>query len=461
MPNRTAIRICQRTSSAVRSLCSSRVGCFGLIATNTIGQGDTRSTGLRWICGNGGVIYRARKRYKWPGQAAVVSVVHVHKGSIAGPYILDGHLVDRFTAYLFHAGGSDDPERLAANEHKSFQGSIVLGMGFTFDDTDKKGVASPLSVMQRLIAKDPRNAERIFPYIGGEDVNDSPTYAHHRYVINFEDFPLLRKESGDSWFDLTEETRRAHLQEGIVAPNYPRPVAADWPDLLAIVEERVKPARNRDKREIRRKYWWKWGERTPALFEALKLRTSTLALSRVGQTMGVARISAAQVGAETIVFFPFAKQTAFAVMQSQTHGNWARFMASSMKDDLRYTPSDCFETFPFPANLETHIPLETAGEQYYDYRSALMVRNNEGRPRPTTASTIPVRWKPTSLNCGAFTMRWIGLCSMRMAGPNSNQSVTSFQSSTMTRTTKSPAARESVSATDGLTISATTFSPDC
>ena len=36
-------------------------GCFGLIATNTIGQGDTRSTGLRWICKHGGTIYRARK----------------------------------------------------------------------------------------------------------------------------------------------------------------------------------------------------------------------------------------------------------------------------------------------------------------------------------------------------------------------------------------------------------------
>ena len=39
--------------------------------------------------------------------------------------------------------------------------------------------------MHELIAKDPRNAERIFPYIGGEEVNDSPTHAHHRYVINF------------------------------------------------------------------------------------------------------------------------------------------------------------------------------------------------------------------------------------------------------------------------------------
>ena len=66
-------------------------GCFGLIATNTIAQGDTRSTGLRWICANSGVIYRTRERYKWPGQAAVVvSVVHVHKGALAGPFQLDG-----------------------------------------------------------------------------------------------------------------------------------------------------------------------------------------------------------------------------------------------------------------------------------------------------------------------------------------------------------------------------------
>ena len=53
-------------------------GTFGLIATNTIGQGDTRSTGLRWICKHGGTIFAATRRKKWPGQAAViVSVVYV------------------------------------------------------------------------------------------------------------------------------------------------------------------------------------------------------------------------------------------------------------------------------------------------------------------------------------------------------------------------------------------------
>ena len=58
-----------------------RDGVFGLIATNTIAQGDTRETGLRWICTHGGTIYAARKRVSWPGRAAVVvSVVHMIKG---------------------------------------------------------------------------------------------------------------------------------------------------------------------------------------------------------------------------------------------------------------------------------------------------------------------------------------------------------------------------------------------
>jgi hypothetical protein len=49
-----------------------------------------------------------------------------------------------------------------------------------------------------------------------------------------------------------------------------------------------------------------------------------------------------------------------------------------MKDDLRYTSSDCFETFPFPENWETNPTLEAVGKSYYEYRAELMVRNNQG-----------------------------------------------------------------------------------
>ena len=227
-------------------------GALGLIATNTIGQGDTRSTGLRWICNHGGVIYAATRRKKWPGQAAViVSVVHVGrldaavrvggaelKTPLNSPYELDNRPVPMITAYLFHAGGHDDPERLRANAGKSFVGSYVLGMGFTFNDSDTKGVASPIAEMHRLIAKDPRNAERIFPYIGGEEVNDSPTHAHHRYVINFGEMS-------------EEEARR-------------------WPDLMKIVEERVKPSRQNQGSIVNPSRWWMFARPATDLQEAIR-----------------------------------------------------------------------------------------------------------------------------------------------------------------------------------------------
>ena len=109
-----------------------RDGCFGLIATNTIRQGDTRHTGLRWICvKGGGTIYAARRRYKWPGAAAVVvSVVWVAKGPLPGPFDLDGKSVDLITAYLFHDGGHENPAVLAANAGKSFIGSYRPRHGF-------------------------------------------------------------------------------------------------------------------------------------------------------------------------------------------------------------------------------------------------------------------------------------------------------------------------------------------
>ena len=262
-------------------------GAFGLIATNTIAQGDTRASGLRWICQHGGEIFSVRRRVKWPGLAAVVvSVLHIGKGAVTDRKQIDGRDVERITAFLFHRGGHDDPVRLKANAGKSFQGSIVLGMGFTFDDTDKKGVASPLAEMHRLIEKDPRNREVIFPYIGGQEVNTSPTHAHHRYVINFRDYPLRREsvetvgagvpegsrvpadglvEPVTSWVDATDEQRRAWLQQGRVPLDYPGPVAEDWPDLLRIVAAQVKGTRASHSTAP----WWQFERLRPELYAAI------------------------------------------------------------------------------------------------------------------------------------------------------------------------------------------------
>ena len=389
-----------------------RDGAFGLIATNTIAQGDTRSTGLRWICEHGGEIYRARRRVKWPGLAAVVvSVLHVAKGrfpggaqhlddkaapdhgfgtlsagSFPGVKRLDGKAAKTITAFLFHRGGHDDPARLATNAGKSFQGSIVLGMGFTFDDTDTKGVATPLAEMHRLIEANPRNRQAIFPYIGGEEVNTSPTHAHHRYVINFRGWPLRREEKawearegvGESRADADDKRRRDLRRQPIVPHDYPEPVAADWPELLAIVEEKVRGQRGSHSTAP----WWQFERLRPELFVAIAGLKWVLVIN-CGATAhhAFAFLPPQMVFANTLAVLSFDTHAAFCALQSHPHEIWARFFGSSLEDRLRYTPSDCFETFPFPEGWETHPGLEAAGKAYYDFRAALMVRNGEGLTR--------------------------------------------------------------------------------
>jgi hypothetical protein len=354
--------------------------CFGLIATNTIGQGDTRATGLGAILGAGGSISRAIKRLQWPGEAAVVvSVVHVIKG-VSPPPILDRRQVSRISAYLVEGEMDGAPARLTADARRAFIGSYLLGMGFTFDDAAAaKGTAEPLAEMKRLVAKDPRNSERIKPYIGGEEVNNSPTHAHHRYAIDFFDFPLRREPSFKSWLNWSVERRRRGLREGIVPTDYPESVAADWPDLIEIVERRVKPERDDQKRKALRERWWQYAEKRPGLYATIAQLEHVL-VSNCGAAphLAIARMSAETVFAHTLAVFAFPDFASFCVVQSRVHEVWARFLASSMKDDLRYTPSDCFDTFPFPHMFETLSVLEGVGQIYHDHRAALMVARSEG-----------------------------------------------------------------------------------
>lgn len=357
-------------------------GALGLIATNTIGQGDTRQTGLTAILKVGGQIYRAIKRYQWPneGAAVVVSIVHLMKDE-ERPAVLDGRQVERISAYLIAGDFDDAPERLDANAGKSFQGSIVLGKGFTFDDSAAaKGEAESLDTMRGLIAKNPHNAERVKPYVGGDEVTNSPRHAHHRFVIDFEDFPLCRDPAAiHPWHRLQEEVQRAKLRSGIVSADYPYPVADDWPDLLDIVRRRVKPVRDKDNRPARRDRWWRFGDRQPGLYHELESCPSALAHSAAAAThQAFARVSPHNIFSHKLIVIPERSLALFPCLQSRVHELWNRFAGSTYADALTYNPSDVFETFPFPPNYEADAALEAIGQTYHDHRAELMVAADEG-----------------------------------------------------------------------------------
>jgi hypothetical protein len=339
-------------------------GSLGLIATNTLAQGDTRSSGLRWICLHGGTIYAARKRYKWPGVAAVVvSVVHILKGAYAGAKQLERRPVEKITAFLFPNGGHEDPKPLFANTRKSFMGSMVYGQGFTFDDSgpaddETPGIPSPIATMKRLIDENPSNAKVIFPYMGAEEVNSSPVHAHHRFVINFGE----RSE---------EECR------------------GEWPELMAIIERKVKPERIEKPGSYSRQ-WWLFGRRNLAGTEAISGCARVLVTgASATQYLAFPFLPAGKVFSHKLIVFPFETACNFCLLISQVHTIFAGFFSSTLEDRLTYNPTDCFETFPFPAALldanasdSAHEAkrqnLEAIGERYHQFRAELMVRNNEG-----------------------------------------------------------------------------------
>lgn len=322
-------------------------GTFGLIATNTIGQGDTRESSLLPILRAGGTIYAATRRLTWPGEAAVVvSVVHVGKNVEVKSPRLDGRQVRRISAFLMEGDTDESPKPLAANAHKAFQGSIVLGMGFTFDDIGAgDGVGQPTSLadMKQLVKTNPKNKKRIFPLIGGEEVNSDPTQRARRYVIDF----------GDESLDAVRQ---------------------DFPDLVGILRRKVKPERDKNKRDVRRDRWWQFAERQPALYAAI----STLPRALVNVIYGP-HLLFVMLEHNGIVFSNKLNVLAlpayehFGVLQSRVHETWVRTFSSTLKDDLAYTPTDCFETYPLPERLEANKIAGRIGEEYHSRRAAMMV----------------------------------------------------------------------------------------
>lgn len=342
-------------------------GTMGLIATNTILQGDTRATGVGYLVSQGAEIYEAQENVPWPGAAAVtVTILNVRKG-LKLPTVHGSLNVTLAPATLVATASTLDFRRsargLMQNSGLSFQGSVVLGKGFVLTPEERSS----------LVTRNRKNAERIFEYLGGEEVNTSPTQSPHRHVISF---GSMSEEESDS-----------------------------WPDLLAIVREKVKPERDKNNREVRRKYWWRFGEVAPALYAAIAPLDRCLVTSRVTKHLCVSFQPTDRVFADRLYVFPVESWTFFAVMQSRIHEPWARLLSSTMKTDLNYSASDCFATFPFPKpDPRAVMPaLEAAGEAFYTRRASYMVAENVGLTQTYNRLKDPSNTSPEVAELRALT----------------------------------------------------------
>lgn len=319
----------------------SKDGCYGMLATNSIAQGDTREVGLDQLEAEDFNIYRAYSSLKWPGKANLhVAIVWSIKGNWSGLCHLDNLLVSEIPTFLsIEVIGDKKPYQLESNKFLSFQGSNIRGRGFILSSEEK----------QQLIQQNSDNCNVIFSYLTGEDINKSPQQTSDRYVINF--------------FDWDEDK----------AKGYPEPFRR----LQNLVLPERKLIKHKGSREKCVRYFWRYDSQAKKLYETIKGQSEILVTARVSPTCAVAVVKNAYVFYETVIVFNLPVAWGFPLLQSSLHWEWVRQYTGTFgaTTNLRYTASDCFETFPIPANTDCII---SSGSDYLDYRRQLMLNDNIG-----------------------------------------------------------------------------------
>ena len=336
--------LCGYFIRASYSLCSSK-GTISLINTNTISQGDSRESSLEQVIRTGGVIYSARKRVPWPGVAAVIiSILHITKdNTYRGLLRLDTRPVARISSFLIYSDIDSKPSIIHDAWSYSL-GSKIYGQGFLFADDDDS--CTPLCEMQALLQAKPLYADRVRPYIGGEDINQRADQGTDRYCINVSD---LRTE---------DELR-------------------EYPEFYRIIKEKVYPERmalgdNPNNTPLKRR-WWAFQAHRPELYAEISQKNlkRVIACSQVSTHLQFTFLSSDYIFSQKLVVVPDQDWLTFGVLQSRVHEIWARFFSSTMKDDLNYSPSDCLANFPKLSEGSTYGILRSAAKSFYEWREKI------------------------------------------------------------------------------------------
>ncbi len=290
------------------------------------------------MAADGFTITRAIQSRSWPAASANLEYAAVW-GTFA--HVADDVLrvaddipVRRISTLLEPQGRAEGtPIRLPENSRIAYIGCYVLGMGFVVDPEEA----------QEWIATDPRNAEVLFPYLNGEDLNSRPDASPSRWVIDFG----ARTEQEAAEFELP--FRR--------------------------LAERVRDERNSKPKAVSDAPWWLFLRSRPAMREAIADLSEVLVIALVSKSVMPVRVTTRQVFSHMLGVFALDDYAAQAVLSSGLHQLWAITYGSTLETRVRYTPSDVFETFPRPQPNET---LTLLGRTLDDARREIMSQRGLG-----------------------------------------------------------------------------------
>lgn len=304
------------------------------ITTNSIKDGDNRRDGLDQIVVQGGSINMVVRGIKWPGRAnLIVSLVSIFKGEWTGTRVLDGKKVNIINTFFEDYKEAAEPIQLNKNTAHIFQGSIFLGDGFLLSHEEG----------DRYKENNLSSSEVIFPVINGKEINNQPDQNPQRQIINFFDFSLEKAKSFGDVFDR--------------------------------VEELVKPERLNNKR-ICHLPWWQYERPRLEVYQKIKILNRCFVTARVTKHLNFSSVPTNYIFLNNLYIFTTDRWDLFAVVQSTLHEIWARKYSMALKQDLQYSPSDCFLTFPFPQGLWqiANPHLAEIGEHYHEHRRSLMLQ---------------------------------------------------------------------------------------
>jgi hypothetical protein len=214
----------------------------------------------------------------------------------------------------------------------------VQGIGFVLRE-DEAG---------SIVANDPHSENVIVKYIVGNDINNCPRQTGSRWVINF--------------WTLNEDEARAFK--------------TPW----AIVEERVRPYRDSLTRQVHETCFWKFWDRREVFYNRIRHSGRVLVASKLSKHFCVTFGDPSYIYSEKVKLFDLGTFSAFSILQSAVHAEWALLWGSTTGEGLAYVGTSCFDTFPFPskmlvngslADIKLDIHLENAGISYFEHRASM------------------------------------------------------------------------------------------
>ncbi|MGC5334962.1 Eco57I restriction-modification methylase domain-containing protein [Micromonospora sp. DT62] len=316
-------------------------GVNGFVATNSLAQGATGKVAF-YDVGEGLTVFRASPDYPWPSKGASLTVldyaaVRMGEKEVCGLRYFGITEVKAIDWSLKPATTFHRPFQLKSNSGIAFNGVSHMGEGFILSQSEAAEYLSSESspVIRR--------------FLGGSDVADSPDALASRYIVDF------------------DEMEEAQAQRFLSA--------------YRLIKERVRPFRlSKDAQKYPRMVyeWWKFWNGRPGMRAALRGRERALVITRLSKIAMPVRVLADQVFSEGLIVLVVdePKEPAMLAMLSSAHHYWWTVTrASSLKADLRYTPSDVFETLPLP---QLTSAMQELGDRLETYRREVMLRRQTG-----------------------------------------------------------------------------------